>query len=314
MYYDTLMDTLERMETFVRVVEGGSLSAAARARGLSLAAVSRQLASLEAELGTPLVVRTTRRLRVTEAGQRWYGHCVQILEQLRRARDEIRGDAPLRGRLVVSAPVTLGTALLLPRLPALVHAHPELQLELRLEDRLVELVADAVDVAVRGGVTPPDSPGLVARRWLEFRRVVVASPAYVAARGAPSGPAALSGHRCLLQGPLDRWQLGEEDVQVCGPVVCSAPLALKELALQGLGLALLPEWLVPAELASGALVRVLPDWASPPVPVWALHRIELRGSPRVTALLGALGVSSVAAVPGGTRSGPTAPGRGTGAA
>jgi DNA-binding transcriptional LysR family regulator len=288
-----LMDTLERMETFVRVVEGGSLSAAARARELSLAAVSRQLSSLEAELGVPLLVRTTRSLRVTEAGQRWYAHCVQILEQLRRARDEIRGDATLRGRLVVSAPVTLGTALLLPRLPPLLRAHPELQLELRLEDRLVELVGDAVDVAIRGGATPPDSPGLLARRWLEFRRVVVASPAYVGAHGAPARPEELSEHRCLLQlgeaGPLDRWELEDAQIPVAGPTRCSAPLALKALACDGLGLALLPEWLVQGELASGQLVRVLPDWASPPVPVWALHRIELRAEPRVRALLGALG-------------------------
>src|SRR3954469_23512064 len=156
------MDLFAQMMTFVRVVEGKSLSAAARAQRLSLPAISRQLAALESELGVKLVVRSTRHLHPTEAGQRWYEHCRRVLRDIETARHDVRGDARVRGRVVVSASLTFGAAVIVPRLPKLAEEHPELVIDLRLEDQLVDLVGEGVDLAVRAGSPPPDSSAFIA--------------------------------------------------------------------------------------------------------------------------------------------------------
>src|SRR5688572_22405366 len=131
------------MLTFVRLIEGKSLSAAARSRGLSLPAVSRQLRALEEELGATLVVRSTRRLHVTDAGRRWYEHCVRILRELEEAQAEVRSSKLARGTLVVSASLTFGTFFVIPLLKGLSERHPGLSVDLRLEDQLVDLVGEA---------------------------------------------------------------------------------------------------------------------------------------------------------------------------
>jgi DNA-binding transcriptional LysR family regulator len=290
------MDLLDQMATFVRVVETGSLSGAARARKLSLASVSRQLGALERDLGATLVARTTRRLRVTDAGRRYYDHCATVLRDVDEGRAAVRGDRLVVGPVVVSAPVTVGASLVVPRLPALLAAHPALVVDLRLEDRLVDLVSDAVDVAIRGGVAPPDSPSIVARTLARFERVLVASPSYLAKRRAPKCPADLVRHACLVQaGPTDRaarWTLRIDDdtstVAVRGPIRSTSPAALLDLAVRGVGIAFLPSWLAADALRSGALAPVLPRHRSLPVSVVALYRAELRGAPRIEAVLAAL--------------------------
>ncbi len=289
------MNLLVQLASFVRIVELGSLSAAARAQKLSLPAISRQLAELERELGAPLVLRSTRRLSVTERGRAFYERAVRILRDVDEARESVV-EHGVRGTLVVSAGVTLGQRWLLPRLLSLHQRHRDLVVELRLEDDLVDLLADGIDVAVRGGVRPPDSAGLIAQRLIEFDRVLVAAPSYLRKRRTPRDPAVLAEHDCLVQvgrsGPYSKWTLvGPDrscDVTVRGPFRSSAPGALREAALAGLGVALLPPWLVGDDLAVGALRRVLPAWASGPVGVWAIWRVEHRGSPRVAALVDAL--------------------------
>lgn len=290
------MDLLDRMATFVRIVEAGSLSAAARAQGLSLAAVSRQLGALEDELGAPLVARTTRRLHVTDAGRRWYEHCVRLLRDMEEARADIAGTGEVRGVLSISAPISLGAHCVVPKLPDLAARHPSLVVDLRLEDRVVDLLGDGVDVAIRGGVALPDSTVVVAHPLFAFERVVVASPAYLRRRGGIVHPADLARHDALLQrapaGPAQRWSLvsGEahQDTPVRGALSCNAPMALRQWALEGAGVALLPDWLVAGDIAAGALSRVLPDWSTPKISCWALSRADLRGSPAVRALLAAL--------------------------
>src|SRR5690349_10781260 len=131
------MDLLTQMATFVRVVDGKSLSSAARAQRLSLPAVSRQLRALETDLGTSLIVRSTRRLHVTDAGQRWYAHCVRVLREIDEARAEVRSTKHVHGTLVVSASLTFGTVVIVPQLARLARAHPHLVIDLRLEDQLV---------------------------------------------------------------------------------------------------------------------------------------------------------------------------------
>lgn len=289
------MDLFEQMRTFTRVVEAGSLSAAARDRGLSLAATSRQLGALEAELGATLIVRTTRRLQITEPGRRWYEHCVRVLASLEDARADVAERGAVRGTVVISAPITLGVACVVPRLERLAREHPRLVVDLRLEDHPIDLVADNVDVAVRGGLAPPDSPSVIAHDLGAFRRVAVAAPAYLARRGTPKHPSELARHDILVQHGLSstfsawRFVRGDELVEVRaeGRLHSTAPMVLRDWAAAGAGIALLPQWLVPKGRAA-PLRRILPEWTTPEIGSWALHRIELRGARRIRVTVEAL--------------------------
>lgn len=292
------MDLLDQMATFVRVVEGNSLSAAARARRLSLPAVSRQLRALEADLGATLVVRSTRRLHVTDAGRRWYEHCARILREVDEARADVREAKTARGRVVVSASLTFGAVVIAPRLVALAEKHPSLAIDLRLEDQLVDLVGEGVDVAVRAGSPPPDSTAFVAHPFATMRRVMVAAPGYLRAHGTPKTLRELADHACLVQvtpaGAVVRWQLvgggnaAVQTVDVRGAIRTNAPIVLRDVAIAGGGVAYLPDWLVADAIATGALRRVLPERASAPITAWAIHRAELRGAPRVKAFVDAM--------------------------
>ncbi len=299
------MSFLSGLETFARVVELGSLSAAARARRVSLAAVSRQLAELEREVGAALVLRSTRRMSVTDAGREMYLRAVRILREVEDARTASRARG-VAGRLVVSAGVTLGQRWLMPRLAPLVASRPALVVELRLEDALVDLIADGVDVALRGGVAPPDSTVVVAPVVATFHRWLVAAPAYLRTRrSALRDPAQLADHDALVQlrqqGAAPTWTLEPSrgnpavvrTIALRERFAATAPAALREAALAGLGVALLPDWLVADDLAARRLRRILPQWRSPPVSIWAIHRVEQRGNARIGALLDALRADAV---------------------
>ena len=205
------MDLLEQMTTFVDIVDAGTLSAAARRRRLSLAAVSRQLGALEDDLGTSLILRTTRAMQVTAAGRQFYEHAVRTLRDIETARASVKGAG---GTLRVSAGVSIGLEQLVHVLPELAEAHPSLSIELRLEDHASDLVRDGVDVAIRAGLAPPDSTAFIARELARFPRWVVASPKYLRAEGVPKTPQALAKHRALIQlsdaGELTTWTLLEE--------------------------------------------------------------------------------------------------------
>ena len=280
------MDLVDQMATFVDIVDAGSLSAAARRRRLSLAAVSRQLGALERELGASLILRTTRAMKITDAGRQFYDHALQALRDIEAARASVRGAG---GALRVSCGVTIGLEMLVHALPELAEAHPSLAIELRLEDHASDLVRDGVDVAIRSGLAPPDSTSMIARELMKFSRWVVAAPKYLRAEGTPKTVASLAKHRAIVQvsdvGELAAWTLGDETVRIRGNVRCTAPGAIRELATAGAGIALLPDWLVREDIAERRLVRVLPDHATPLVGIWALHRIELRDAPRVRAFL-----------------------------
>lgn len=290
------MDLLAQMATFVRIVDAGSLTAAAKVERLSVPAVSRQLRALEDELGTALVVRTTRRLHVTDEGRRWYAHCVRILREIADARASVAPSTTARGRLRVSVPISFGTTHVISRLRALAERHPELQVELRMEDHFVDLVAEGIDVVVRAGTELPDSSTLVAQPLVHFDRVAVASPSYLRRRGTPKTPSALTEHACLAQLGLDGrpmpWRLHRDDerleLPLTGPLCASAPIVLRDAAALGLGCALVPTWLVTESLADGRLRRVLPPWTGPRATAWAVYPGELRESPRVRAFVAAM--------------------------
>lgn len=289
------MDLLAQMSSFVRIVESGSLSAAARRLRLSLPAVSRQLRALEEELGSPLVVRTTRRLTVTELGRAYYERCVRILREVEEAQRSARAHDEVAGRLVVAASVTFGLLRIGPTLPALLGAHPRLRVDLRLEDRRSDLVGDGIDVAIRAGaLLPADSPGLVAAPLPSFRRIAVAAPGYLRRRGEPREPAALARHDALVQvsglgAPISQWRFSqgerEETVAVCEVLACNALAVLRDAAVAGLGVAVLPEWLVAREIEAGALRQILAKWTCPPAHLSAVYRVELRGAARVRAFV-----------------------------
>jgi DNA-binding transcriptional LysR family regulator len=290
------MDLLAQMATFVAVIDGNSLSAAGRRQRLSLPAVSRQLRALEADLGASLIVRSTRRLKITDAGRLWYEHCVRLLKDLESARAAVRGTKSVRGTLVVSASFTFGSAFIVPRLSKLSERYPELGIDLRLEDRLSDLVGEGVDVAVRAGPPPPDSTAFIAHALLTMRRVLVASPRWLRKRGALREPRQLARVNCLIQvtpaGSVVQWALGCKDelqtIEARGSLRSSAPTALLDLAIDGAGVAYLPEFLVKEALAQRRLRRVLPEWSSPPITAWAVHRSELKGAPRLRAFLDAI--------------------------
>ena len=284
------------MATFVSVVDGKSLSAAARAHRVSLPAVSRQLRALELDLGASLIVRSTRRLHVTDAGRLWYEHCVRVLREVEEARASVRSSKAVRGTLVVSASLTFGSVVVLPRLTKLTERHPHLVIDLRLEDQLVDLVGEGVDVAIRAGTPPPDSTAFVAHPLATMDRFLVAAPRWLRKHGAPREPEQLTSRPCLVQvtlgGAVVKWWLrrGSEDrtIEVRGQLRSNAPIALRDLAVEGAGIAYLPDFLVAGDLAAGRLRRVLPEWSSPPWHATAIHRAELRGAPRLRAFLDAM--------------------------
>jgi DNA-binding transcriptional LysR family regulator len=284
------MDLFEQMSTFVRVVETGRLGTAAKSRGLSLAAVSRQLTALERELGTSLVIRSTRQLAITEAGRRWYQYCVSTLSGLAQARADMAEGPVARGTVVVSAPMSFGIALLVEPFERLAREQPQLTVELRLQDHAVDLLGEGVDIAVRAGMTVPDSTSLIAHKLAAFRRTAVASAMYLRRRGRPKHPSELAHHELLVHTQAStsftRWQFskGEQQIELepRARLKSSSPVVLREWAERGAGIALIPDWF------AGQLVPVLTDWLTPEISVHAIHRAEARSTARIRVVLQAL--------------------------
>jgi DNA-binding transcriptional LysR family regulator len=293
------MDLLAQMTTFVRVVEAGSLSSAARSLKMSAPAVSRQIAALEASLGHALTLRSTRRTSITTAGDRYYEHCVRILREVEAARLSVAA-ADVGGLLTLNAPITLGLTRIAPRLPPFLAEHPDVRIDLHVDDKVVDLVADGVDVAIRCDVPVVDSSSVVARKLFTFRRVIVASPEYLKHEREPAAPSDLSRCNAIihLSAALHTtksptvWRLArgggggvEVPVVVRGVLRTNAVYAARDAALAGVGIALLPDWLVADDVAAGRLRRVLKDYETPLVRTVAVYRTERRSSPAIKALV-----------------------------
>jgi DNA-binding transcriptional LysR family regulator len=251
--------------------------------------VSRQLSALEASLGGALTLRTTRKLTVTEAGRRYYEKCLRILREVDGAQSTVKSGQAMDGLLVVTVPVTLGLQRIAPHLPSLLAAHRGLRIDIRFEDRVVDLVSEGVDVAIRAGSALPDTTSIVAHKLTAYRRLIVASPRYVKRCGDPKTPRALAGHNAIVHlgataapGTWRFVQNGEEvAVAVTGTVRTNALYAIREAVIAGQGIALLPEYLIEDDLAAGRLRVLLGDWDAGSNKVYALHRAELRSSQRV---------------------------------
>ena len=270
----------------VRLVDTGSISAAARSLGLPKSTVSRRLAAMEAEIGQPLLRRSTRAVSPTDLGRRHYEAAAPAIHAAWEAERAVRDtDGRVVGTVTVSATTAYARHVLLPVLCAFMQDHAQVRVDLDIEEHRVDVVARRVDVAVRIG--PLEDAALIARRIGTVRRRMVAAPAYVAAHGAPAEPADLARHNAIVtSGTLTR-RAFEDGTVVTVPWRMSA--GTMELAqavtLQGFGIALLPDFLVAGDLASGALVEVLPGHREPEVPVWALFAEASGRAPAVRALL-----------------------------
>ncbi|MGE0789565.1 MAG: LysR substrate-binding domain-containing protein [Sandaracinaceae bacterium] len=285
------MDQLRALRAFVRLVELETFSAAADALRVKQSTVSKWIAGLEEELGVRLIDRTTRSMRVTEAGQRFYRRASAMIHDYEGAVAEAREDAAaLRGRIRLSVPVVFGQRFIAPLVTEFVTRHEGIELELLFSDRYVSLVEEGYDVAIRVGI-PVDST-LRSHALGEGRRRLVASPTYLARHGTPSTPRDLERHQCLVhteRSTRAAWTFtrGKKTchVQVGGRVAANHSVFTLHLAEAGLGIALLASWLTDGPIRSGALVPLLPDYQTPLASVRALTAPGRHTAPRVRALI-----------------------------
>jgi DNA-binding transcriptional LysR family regulator len=271
------MDRLAAMEAFVLVVDSGSFSAAARRLDVGQPAVSKLVAQLEERLGVKLLVRTTHGLTATEAGLNYYERARRSLQEAEEAELAARGAGRgLSGKLRVTAAVTFARIHLMPRLPEFLARHPDLEMDVVLSDRNVDLVQEGIDVALRMGQRLADS-SLTARRIASTRHVVLGTPAYFARAGEPKAPSDLAAHEAVIYaiggaGPLWTFRRNDAELEVTlkGRVRVSAAEGVRAVVLANAGLAIVSEWMFAPEIADGTVKAVLPDWELPPIDLWAV--------------------------------------------
>lgn len=271
------MDRLREMEIFVRIVETGSLSAAAVDLRVRQPAVSKTLAALEERLGVRLLVRSTRQLSPTEAGTAFYERALRAITEANEADSAARGaGSGLEGRLRICSPVTFGRLHVVPRLGAFLDAHPRLSLELVMDDRVVDLVTENIDAALRLGTLTDSS--LTARKLAQSERFVVAAPSYLKKRGVPSSPTDLLEHDGIIYGQssggqewLFRRGDSETSVRLRARLTLSAAEGVREAVLAGQGFAITSRWMFAPELTSGAVIPVLTEWTLPPMELWVIY-------------------------------------------
>lgn len=271
------MDHLASLRAFRHAVELGGFSAAARKLGLSPAAISKSIGELERHLSVRLLHRTTRRMHLTEAGQRYYSSIRNVLdglEEAERALDPCH-DGP-RGLLRIAAPSTL-MGFLPEIIPAFLKRYPDVSIDLELSDHRVDVIGDGFDLAIRGRDNLGDS-SLIARKLMTLKHVVCASPAYYETYGRPLLPEDLRGHDCIrftASGHINEWRFtkGANDViiEVSGRYRVSSSVAVRHALSAGFGISLIPELYVRDDLASGALQSVLSDWSPVRTEVYVVY-------------------------------------------
>ncbi len=271
------MDRLTQMEVFSRVAELESFSAAARNMRISNAAVSKGVAALEERLGTRLLNRTTRHLSLTDAGRAYLDQCRRILADVEEAESSVsRLGTELKGVLRINAPMSFGIRHLARQVADFLVLYPEIEIEMSMTDRFVDVVDEGFDLAVRIGRLPDSS--LVARKLATARFAVCASPDYLARHGEPASPADLAEHQCLVYTNLataDAWQFqgpeGNIPVRIGGRFRVNNGDAILEAALQGVGLAILPTFIAGQDLQAGRLQTVLTEYGQPEPGIYAVY-------------------------------------------
>jgi DNA-binding transcriptional LysR family regulator len=285
------MDRLESMTVLLAVMDAGSLSAAGRKLGMPLPTVSRKVSELEAHLKARLLTRTTRRLTLTDAGRSYVAACRRILEDIHEAERAAAGEySEPRGELVVTAPVVFGRLHVVPIVNEFLKAYPEVTVRLALGDRLVNLVEDHIDLALRIGDLP-DS-GLTTTSLGAIRRVACASPTYLAERGTPSDPRELSSHQCVsfeLFAPANTWRFRDDGVdtgvEIHPRLVVNTAEAAIDAAIAGVGITCILSYQVESALRAGLLDLVLRRFEPEPIPVSFLYSGQGRLAQKLRALL-----------------------------
>lgn len=300
--------TLDRLRTFVRVAERGSLSAVARELGIGQSTVTRQVQELETALGVPLLGRTTRRVVLTEEGARYYANAVQILRLVEQAGDEVRSiRGAAAGTVRVSCTAAFGVRCISRLIFAFQDLYPEIGIDFSLTDERIDLLREGVDIALRLG--PLNDSALKRRALGHSRRLLVAAPAYLAARGRPAGPQDLPAHEGIRMANVagsDMLVLEGVDgtrqaVPFGGRLRLDHGLAVREALLAGRGIAPTHHWLVDDLLADGRVEAILTGYALPPVPLTMLIVPERAGIARVRLLADFL-AAGIARIPGIDRS------------
>jgi LysR family transcriptional regulator, regulator for bpeEF and oprC len=266
------MDRLLVMECFARAVETGSFSAVARELGTSQPNVSRNIASLEKYLGTRLLQRSTRKLALTPEGERYYAEVRQVLDAVKEAESNARASDRPKGLLRVACPISMGNGLLVPRMKILLQRYPELRVDLQINEQYVDLIEDAVDLAIRIGTLKDSS--LKARRIGLVERVAVASPAYLKHHPAPNTPQDLQRHNCIILSQLSfgaTWPFQGMEVTVSSNLKLSTTDGLHRAVLDGLGIGYMAFWIVEDDLRAGRLDLLLPDYPLPAAPVQIVY-------------------------------------------
>ena len=272
------MDRWSAMQSFVRVVESGSFVAAAERLGTSTSSLSRQIADLEQHLGARLLNRTTRRLSLTESGQAFYERSVALLGDLAEA-EAIVGQAAVtpRGTLRLTCSYNMAETRVAPAIAAFVERYPEVKFDVVVSDRMIDLVDEGFDLAIRVGQVGSDR--LVARRLGSMQLIACAAPAYLKARGSPAAPADLAAHNVLTYAYASAprsWRFTDtsgqqHDVRVTGSLHANSGDALAAAAISGLGIVCEPDFLVGDALDDGRLVRVLPGFEASRGDIWAVY-------------------------------------------
>jgi len=283
------MDRLAAMAAFVRVVDAGSFSGAAKQLRIGQPAVSKTIAQLEDRLGARLLLRSTHRLTPTEAGRSFYERAKRAIEEADEAELAARGAAAnLSGRLRFCGPLSFTRLLVLPRLAIFLAEHPGLDIDVVLDDRDIDLIVAGIDVALLIGRLSDSA--VTARKIGQCQRRVIGTPAYFAAKGMPQTPADLLAHHAIVYEQRDggatwafRQGTSETTVSVSGRLRVSAGEGIREGVLAGLGFAIASEWLFAPELKSGAVQVVLTDWLLPTVDLWALFPTGRQASAKARA-------------------------------
>ena len=294
------MTGLEDMRAFVEVVDSGGVNRAALRLGLSKSIISRRIAALERDLGVQLLARSTRGAVPTEAGEEFRRRCEAILADVAAAREAMIGKTgKVTGRLRVTAPQVLGHAVVAPILAELACAHPGLQIDAVFTDRVVDMMSEGFDLAIRIGT--PRGASLIRRKIAPSRAVLVASPAYLEREGLPRTPADLTAHNCIDYAGAGDWRFrtGRRWILVRpgGRLRTDSGETIVQWARAGLGLGNVPDYLVQSDLESGDLVQVLSDFPQPEIGIYTLRPPGARPPAKVALLMEAL-VARIKTCPG----------------
>jgi DNA-binding transcriptional LysR family regulator len=272
------MDTLDGIKTVVAVVETGSFTAASERLGMSKALVSKYVGEVEDSLGVRLLNRSTRRLALTEAGQRYYDQALPLLEEFTEMVDSVTGEqSSPRGLLRISVPVTFGEMSLAPLIPKFLNQFPDIGVDLQLSDKMIDMLEEGIDVVIRIGAV--DDSSLIAKHVQTLPLTLCASPAYIAQHGLPNIPEDLIKHQCIIDSNFrigKHWPIICPDnittsVEVSSRVMVNSPRAVKEIALANGGIGMIPRFIVEDALDDGRLEEILPEYRTLEFGLFAIY-------------------------------------------